>query len=550
MQHSSTEQHFYASTDSPMARTRRHMRWVFVVPLLVLLFHPQLFTIVLTLSIILPFWWWLDRHYAKQLRTDSPAYTVSATGLFAPLQRGSKHIYDWTEVQEIAHTSIQQMPTLQLTLTQAQRRWLWPQSASRIQLPLSMLDSQTQARLIDCCLQQHAAVTGSVSAHMQFNHEMQVQAEFNTAFASLLRHPWLTYGLIALNVLIWLGMLANGSAVMRSDTEQLYVLGGLTTAAVQHGEWWRMLTATFLHGGLMHLGMNMIGLYATGIMAERIYGHAQFAILYLGAALTGSAMSMHFAAQEVISVGASGAIFGVAGALLVAVLQHRDKLPATFSKQTLQGVTLFIGYALLQGFSKQGVDNGAHIGGLIGGMIAAYVLPEKFDLAHYRRTVSQLASVTVVLMCVLTAIVAYTARPASQDPGQMLRTDRILKTAYGEYFNQMRALDSEIKAVAAGKMTEVEADQRSRAVHAPVFQRIAAALGSIQLPATDKRAALIADMHTSAALMAEWMAMDSRYDLKTGQVEPVDQQRAAELQEQLTVINQRILQQSKALSQQ
>ena len=132
----------------------------------------------------------------------------------------------------------------------------------------------------------------------------------------------------------------------------------------------------------------------------------------------------------------------------------------------------------------------------------------------------------------------------------MLRTDRILKTAYGEYFNQMRALDSEIKAVAAGKMTEVEADQRSRAVHAPVFQRIAAALGSIQLPATDKRAALIADMHTSAALMAEWMAMDSRYDLKTGQVEPVDQQRAAELQEQLTVINQRILQQSKALSQQ
>ncbi len=137
--------------------------------------------------------------------------------------------------------------------------------------------------------------------------------------------------------------------------------------------------------------MNMVGLVSAGVTVERIYGRPQFALIYFGAGLAGSALRLHFSAQQAVSVGASGAVFGITGAFLVGVFQHRDKLPKTFSKQTLSGLSFFILYALAQGFAKQGIDNAAHIGGLLGGCLLAFILPERFDPIHFAATVRRSA---------------------------------------------------------------------------------------------------------------------------------------------------------------
>lgn len=536
-----TTSQFYASADSPLAKSRKQMRWAFLLPFALILIHPDLTTLVIVVAVVLPIWLFIEYFYKRPLRMDMPVLGISERDIYSPLFQGEKKTYSWTEIKTVSQSFAQNMPMLQLELAGEAGRWSWQKSGKKIILSLGMFTEADRLQVIQLCLQHQAKALGVASNSLPLSQELELHQTFTQDFEALMKYPWLTYSLIAANVCIWLAMAIKSGSFMVSDLEQLYYLGGLSTAAVQQGEWWRMLAATFLHGGLIHLLMNMVGLYSAGVMVERIYGRGQFAIIYLGAALTGSAMSMHFAAQEVISVGASGAIFGVAGAFLVAVLQHRDKLPASFSKQTIHGVGYFILYALAQGFAKDGIDNGAHIGGLIGGMVAAYVLPEKFDLEHYLRSVKPLATVTICLMLALTTITAYTARNAVTDPGKMILNEHLLKAAYIKYFDQMRLLDQEYKAQQANQLTELEIDQRGRTVHAPVFEKIAEDLAAIHLKENDKREPLVQDIKTSAAVIAELLAMASIRDAQTGKLEAADPVRAAQLEATFKETNQRIV---------
>lgn len=536
---------FYASPDSPLAKSRKQMRWVFLAPLAVILIHPSLVVFLSVGAIFLPLWLLIDYFYKRQLRMDMPVLGISERDIYSPLFRGEKKTYAWAEIKTVAQPEINNIPMLQLEIPNEAGRLPWQKSFKQIMLPLGMFSETDRSHIIQLCLQHQAKTLGVSSDSLPLSKELELHQTFTQEFESLMKYPWLTYGLIAVNVLIWLGMAFKGGNFMLSDIEQLYHLGGLTTAAVQQGEWWRMLTATFLHGGLMHLAMNMVGLYSAGIMVERIYGHGQYAIIYLGAALTGSAMSMHFAAQEVISVGASGAIFGVAGAFLVAVLQHRNKLPVTFSKQTIHGISYFLLYSLVQGFSKDGIDNGAHIGGLIGGMIAAYVLPAKFDLDHYHQKVKSLAAVTIGLILALTTLTAHTAKSAVTDPGKLISSQHLLKEAYVSYFDQVKQMDSDVKAVRSNKMTEKELDQRARSVYAPTFKKVAEDLEQVHFKAGDKRIALVDNMRDSSKIMAEMFYMESIIDPRTGKIEPVDPVRFDQLQRELKEINQRMLEISK-----
>lgn len=145
---------------------------------------------------------------------------------------------------------------------------------------------------------------------------------------ALARQPWVSYALVLLNVAVWLITLASGAALMQAPADKMLVWGGNAASEVQRGQWWRLLTAVFLHSGLMHLAANMVALLCAGPTVERVYGSHRFLLLYLGAGLAGSALSMHFSAQHATAVGASGAVFGVAGALLVAA----SPLPANCSE--------------------------------------------------------------------------------------------------------------------------------------------------------------------------------------------------------------------------
>ena len=180
--------------------------------------------------------------------------------------------------------------------------------------------------------------------------------------------PLFTYVLLAANVLVFLAMTVAGGS---TDTEVLVRFGAKVNELVADGEVWRLLTAMFLHIGLMHLAFNSYALFIEGIEVERLYGRARFLVVYLLAGLWGSLFS--FALGKGISAGASGAIFGLFGALIAYFVRHRDMFGA-FGRQRLFSLLGVVGVNLFLGFSNPGIDNLAHLGGLLSGAVLGWGL--------------------------------------------------------------------------------------------------------------------------------------------------------------------------------
>ena len=207
---------------------------------------------------------------------------------------------------------------------------------------------------------------------------------------------WVTPTLIAANLLVWLLNLASGLSPMSPRAIDLLAWGGNhLPATVQQP--WRLAAATFLHGGVLHLAFNMWALWDTGRLAERFYGNLQLALIYAVAGLAGSIASLFFAARTGVSVGASGAIFGVVGCLLAAIFTKAHKLPAALVSSMRSSMLLFVGYSLFMGFVVGFIDNAAHIGGLVAGFLMGMMLAEKFDEAEYRRQVLVRAALAILL---------------------------------------------------------------------------------------------------------------------------------------------------------
>lgn len=212
--------------------------------------------------------------------------------------------------------------------------------------------------------------------------------------------------LIATNVLVFLANLAQGASLSRNAGE-LYRDGGLTAQGsfdgitvigVAEGEWWRMLTAAFLHGNLIHLGMNMLMLWWIGAPVEEALGRARFIALYVASALAGSAGAL-LLSPNAFTVGASGAIFGILGAALV------------FERQGLHilgGSALsIIVLNLVLTFAVPNISIGGHIGGLVGGAACGLAL-SRFGRGHaiYGRP-GALGVAGVVAVGVASVVVAY-----------------------------------------------------------------------------------------------------------------------------------------------
>ena len=138
-----------------------------------------------------------------------------------------------------------------------------------------------------------------------------------------------------------------------------------------NGEWWRLLTNSFLHGGLMHLLGNMYGLLFVGLFLEPKLGKTKYAVIYLTTGIIASTASLYFN-EPIVSIGASGAIFGLYGVFLALIMTK--VFPKDFSKAFLTSTLIFIGYNLLMGFAGTRIDNAAHIGGLVSGFIIGLIL--------------------------------------------------------------------------------------------------------------------------------------------------------------------------------
>jgi rhomboid protease GluP len=176
--------------------------------------------------------------------------------------------------------------------------------------------------------------------------------------------------LLDLNIFLFILMVIGGVNMMEPDNESLLNWGANFRPMTLDGEWWRLITNCFLHIGIFHLLMNMYALFFIGVLLEPHLGKSRFISAYFLTGITASIASLWWH-DLTISAGASGAIFGMYGVFLA--MLTTDLIEKTARRALLASIAVFVGYNLIYGL-KGGIDNAAHIGGLLGGLVIGYAL--------------------------------------------------------------------------------------------------------------------------------------------------------------------------------
>jgi rhomboid protease GluP len=229
-------------------------------------------------------------------------------------------------------------------------------------------------------------------------HEAAQRGE-DVQYQPVIRQPWqrrqampmlVTHALFGINVAVFLGMLLSGASVMSPSGEALLAWGANFGPLTISGQWWRLLTSAFVHIGIIHLAFNMWCLWSLGELAEHLYGRITFALVYLLCGISGSLVSAWWHVAT-LSAGASGAIFGLAGAVIASLKLGEFATPAML-RPVMQSLVAFVGYNLLFGVLGT-TDNACHIGGLIAGLVIGALIGK---LAPEPRLLPRLAILALV----------------------------------------------------------------------------------------------------------------------------------------------------------
>ena len=181
------------------------------------------------------------------------------------------------------------------------------------------------------------------------------------------RKMGITYGIIGINIFIYLLTAIASGNFFDIDINVLISFGAKENNLILRGEYYRFISCMFLHGGLIHVVLNMYALYNIGPLVEEVYGKIKYLIVYFVAGITSSIFSFLF--SDSVSIGASGAIFGLLGITLVFAVSEKEKIGKEFYKNILMVIVT----NLILGFSIPNIDNFGHLGGLIGGAIVGIV---------------------------------------------------------------------------------------------------------------------------------------------------------------------------------
>ncbi len=481
----------------------------------------------------------VDYFLLRQFRPGQLVVKLTEEGVESPMISGSTKKLPWISIKGISIQAIHDQSYLVFELSPDlglpnKKHFLTGTNPSRPTISLAGLDAAAQDQLatsISQFLRDHDELAG-----IDIRNPVREAREFMESVRVLAPMPWVTSFLVVTNVIVWIAMVAAGAKILGSPIPMLYEWGANATSAVQEGQAWRLLSSVFLHGNVFHLVINMAALISAGLIVERIYGHRLFGLIYFGSGIVGSALSLHFASQTTVAVGASGAIFGVTGALFVAIFQHRKSLPKSFSKQIIASLSFFITYSLVQSFTKDGIDTAAHIGGLVAGSMLAFILPERLNMEAFSKLRFQ-RGVFGVLLTTLTAFGLVQLAPAAKvDVGRTIHGSATVAAGMNQFASVMAALEQEEKDVAAGKISIRESDDRSRSVFAPRMAEVLKTLRAGYLTPSDPRLPVLNATIRMAELMEESLAMQSVFKLGSDVPEPSDPARAAELQKEMLVV--------------
>lgn len=458
----------------------------------------------------------------------------------------------WRDVQDLGVEVVQRNTTLVITLAphateslEKTKRWFNGRKPER-RIPLVLLKTPQIAEAVEAAQRTFAErATGQAIQAVQARAE---EARFEAAFGEeLLRRtptPWALYAIVALNVGVWIANVAMGVSAFRPSSADLFRWGANSAWAVTRDhEYWRLLTATFLHGGAIHLGMNMLGLWGAGQLLARLYGNGQFLLVYFASALAGSAASLHFGAQASVSVGASGAVFGVLGAVLLAAHRHRDRLPKAMTRNIMTSEGVFLAYALFNGFTRAGIDNAAHVGGMVAGAGLAWVLAGNFEAQAKGRRLPRAAGAAAAVALAVAALVALTPSPRV-DHGTVFATGDKFERVVRQLQQAHVGLAKDADRVKGGRMTQAQFLQAAEGRHLPALREAHVELITLPLGQGDPRTELREDMGRLTGSTVEALELELR--MQRGEAGPGAQAEMERLQRQMQVSAQRLRERAEA----
>lgn len=270
-----------------------------------------------------------------------------------------------------------------------------------------------------------------------YQYEREQHARYQQVRALFSRPTPVTYALIAVIVAIYVWCLSIDYAVFgewdASPRISLYLGANWPPPIHGEGQWWRTLSSVFLHGGLLHLGFNAYALYVLGPMVERFSGSARYFILIVAAGLGGAIASLMWSSAP--SVGISGSIFGLVGALLGIIRKFQDDLPDKLAAGVRRGMIQIALINLGIGLVLPMIDNAAHIGGFVTGFVVASVMQSQL---RPQKGSPQRAASFAIILAGLCAISMLKMRDQRHTCG---RSEQSFMVCYGKYMQELQGED-------------------------------------------------------------------------------------------------------------
>ena len=312
--------------------------------------------------------------------------------------------------------------------------------------------------------------TETVTEHVKQSEE--INKVMNLAGSRL----YITYGIIAINVVVFILMAINGAGIFDANGLVHIRWGSNYTPLTLTGDWWRLITSTFIHFGIIHLVMNTYALYMAGVYLEPMLGKTRYIVAYLSTGIIAGIVSLWWHKDSVNSAGASGAIFGMYGVFLA--LLFTNLIPKQVRTSLLQSIGVFVVFNLIYGM-KAGIDNAAHVGGLVSGVVIGFVyyssLKKNLSIEKSILPVIIIAAITIVSAWYYIETAGRSVTPGTRE--RALNEIKDISFADADrYFDKMKAIEElETEALAPFNETPLtypSLSQKLITISAPKWERI------------------------------------------------------------------------------
>jgi len=293
--------------------------------------------------------------------------------------------------------------------------------------------------------------------------------DFNQKLRAVSGRPSVTPTIVGLNVAVFASMAVATRKLGQFTPQELLNWGANFGPLTVNGQWWRLFTALFVHSNLLHLLVNMWALWNVGRLSERLFGRGTLLFLYVFAGVLASLTSIAWDPSQ-SSVGASGAIFGLFGAFLAFLSRQRHQIPPTILRKHSISTAAFVLFNLVSGAIQPGIDNAAHVGGLLSGFVLGFTLARPLD-PEIRKpfpVTQSLAAVAIIATVIFAAI--WQVKGIGSEltvPEQFLRRHNAYATGEAQNLQLWNTL---AQRASTGSMSAAELGQRFEEDILPFWQ--------------------------------------------------------------------------------